>query len=150
MVDALRDGSVDHSDVSRRIGDELLEAIDAPPPEPSRLRAKVLATAPGQRLRTFVLDRRDPRKLGEVHRWMYDHLDLVALLRRQGFADAAPTTHDVSRIRGWQRYRRTPRPTAHGPASPIPCSSRRRWDDGRRHGAWHSGSPGAPDHPPRL
>jgi SAM-dependent methyltransferase len=105
MLDALREGTVDARDVSERVGDELLQAVSAPPAgDGSRLRTTVLATGPGRRLRTFLLARRDPRRLGEVHRWMYDRVDLVALLRRQGFSDAAPTTHDVSQIPGWERY----------------------------------------------
>ncbi|HEX6389721.1 MAG TPA: methyltransferase domain-containing protein [Solirubrobacteraceae bacterium] len=126
MVRALREGAVDPQDVRERIGDELLDAVDAldaaPAPAPgavaSGLRAKVLATGPGQRLRTFLLDRADPRKLGEVHRWMYDRVDLVALLRSHGFADAAPTTHAVSRISHWERYRLDSTPDGARPRKP--------------------------------
>lgn len=119
MLGALRDGSVDRRDVGERIGDELIEAVDAPHGgSSSGLRAKVLATRAGQRLRTFLLARHDPRKLGEVHRWMYDRVDLIALLRAHGFADAAITTHDVSRIPGWERYRLDSTPDGSKPRKP--------------------------------
>lgn len=122
MLRALREGTVDPQDVSERIGDELLEAIDATPDgdgsSSSGLRASVLSTRAGRRLRAFLLDRRDPRRLGEVHRWMYDRVDLVALLRRHGFSDAARTTFDVSRIPGWERYRLDSTPDGSRPRKP--------------------------------
>ena len=120
MLGALRDGSVDRQDVSGRIGDELIEAVDAPSQggASSGLRAKVLETRVGQRLRTFLIERHDPRKLGEVHRWMYDRVDLIALLRAHGFADAAITTHDVSRIPGWAGYRLDSTPDGARPRKP--------------------------------
>lgn len=120
MLRALRDGTVDPQDVSERIGDELLDAVNAPAPAGAAagLRARVLATRPGQRLRTYLLERNDPRKLGEVHRWMYDRVDLVGLLRAHGFSDAAPTTHDVSRIPAWERYRLDSTPDGTRPRKP--------------------------------
>lgn len=120
MLRALRDGSVEPQDVRQRIGDELIDALAAEASDgaPTGLRARVLATPAGRRLRTFLLDRRDPRKLGEVHRWMYDRVDLIALLRAHGFADAAVTTHDVSRIPGWERYRLDSSPDGARPRKP--------------------------------
>ena len=121
MLDALRERSVDPQDVRERIGDELLDALgEAAPAEqsPSGLRGKVLATRAGARLREHLLQRRDPRKLGEVHRWMYDRIDLVDLLRRHGFSDAARTTHEVSRIPGWEGYRLDSTPDGSRPRKP--------------------------------
>jgi hypothetical protein len=120
MLGALRDGSVDRQDVGERIGHELIEAVDRASQggSASGLRAKVLATRAGQRLRTFLLERHDPRKLGEVHRWMYDRVDLIALLHAHGFGDAAITTHDVSRIPGWTRYRLDSTPDGSKPRKP--------------------------------
>lgn len=121
MLDALRRGRVDPQDVRERIGDELLNALgDAAAVEQpaSGLRHRVLTTRAGARLREQLLARRDPRKLGEVHRWMYDRVDLVDLLRRHGFSDAAPTTHDVSRIPGWDGYRLDSTPDGTRPRKP--------------------------------
>jgi SAM-dependent methyltransferase len=44
------------------------------------------------------------RKLGEVHRWMYDELSLGDLMREVGFVDVARMQYDTSRIPEWHRF----------------------------------------------
>jgi len=47
---------------------------------------------------------RDPRKSGEVHRWMYDRVSLVLLLEEVGFSQCEVMTFDQSSIPNWDKY----------------------------------------------
>lgn len=46
----------------------------------------------------------DPRKNGEVHRWMYDRLSLRLLVEEVGFECATVKTFDQSEIPFWGKY----------------------------------------------
>lgn len=45
-----------------------------------------------------------PRKIGELHRWMYDKYTLQALLKDIGFVDVREHRYYSSRIDGWQQF----------------------------------------------
>lgn len=47
---------------------------------------------------------KDPRKSGEVHRWMYDRVSLVQLLELVGFSRCVVMTFDQSSIPNWDKY----------------------------------------------
>ncbi|MFQ5922922.1 MAG: methyltransferase domain-containing protein [Anaerolineales bacterium] len=47
----------------------------------------------------------DPRKMGEVHRWMYDRVSLARLLEAWDFVDFQVLQHDRSAIPHWREYR---------------------------------------------
>ena len=49
-------------------------------------------------------DGQDPRRSGEVHRWMYDRLSLTRLLVEVGFKDCAVKCFDESSIPDWDKY----------------------------------------------
>ncbi len=49
-------------------------------------------------------DGRDPRRSGEVHRWMYDRLSLTRLLGEVGFEGCAVMQFDESAIPNWDKY----------------------------------------------
>jgi SAM-dependent methyltransferase len=46
----------------------------------------------------------DARKRGETHQWMYDRVNLAALLIRTGFRDPVVQTHTRSLIPDWDAY----------------------------------------------
>lgn len=117
MVEALRGHTVDPEDVRERIGDELLDALEPASPR-AGWRARVARTAPGARLAGWLQSRVDPRRIGEVHRWMYDRFDLADLLGRHGFTDIEVMTHDRSRIPGWDVYRLDSTPGGEAPRKP--------------------------------
>lgn len=54
-------------------------------------------------LRYFAA-RRDPRRSGEVHRWMYDDASLGRLLSAAGFRDLRRVRPEESRIPDWTAY----------------------------------------------
>lgn len=60
----------------------------------------------GQRpLRRFIENALlgDARKRGETHQWMYDRVNLAALLSRLGLRDVRLRSHDSSAIRDWDK-----------------------------------------------
>lgn len=115
MIAAIRRGAVDPDDVIARTGDEMREVAEqarrgAPAPRGFGPRA----------LYGRVVERRDPRKTGEAHRWMYDRADLRMLLESLGFGDVRAVAHDESRIPDWDRYHLDT--SAHGPGPRKPES----------------------------
>jgi hypothetical protein len=48
--------------------------------------------------------RKDPRKSGELHRWVYDRFGLKFHMGKSGFVEIAQTSHDTSRIPYWSSY----------------------------------------------
>lgn len=46
----------------------------------------------------------DPRKHGELHRWMYDSYSLGELLRQIGFKDVIEQKFNISKIHTWDRH----------------------------------------------
>jgi len=48
--------------------------------------------------------RGDPRKTGEVHRWIYDRYGLKIRMEIAGFEGIERTSHDISRIPDWSVY----------------------------------------------
>lgn len=53
-------------------------------------------------LRTWF--QKDPRKSGELHRWIYDRFGLKFHMGKRGFVEIGPTSHDASRIPHWPSY----------------------------------------------
>ena len=47
----------------------------------------------------------DARQRGETHQWLYDRVNLAALLRAAAFTDIAIMTFRTSSIPGWDRFR---------------------------------------------
>lgn len=46
----------------------------------------------------------DPRKSGEVHRWMYDRISLIRMLEEVGFERCEVLSYDRSSIPDWDKY----------------------------------------------
>lgn len=46
----------------------------------------------------------DARRRGETHQWMYDRVNLAALLERTGFAEIAVCDHSTSSVPDWSSY----------------------------------------------
>jgi SAM-dependent methyltransferase len=89
-------------------GNELLAAAsnpNAPPPAPSRYERMLdrierwLPKSWGYLVSEMLF-----RRLGEVHRWMYDELSLSDVLRELGFVDIARMTYNTSGVPEWNRY----------------------------------------------
>jgi predicted SAM-dependent methyltransferase len=51
-----------------------------------------------------LLRPKDPAKIGELHRWMYDEISLGQLFVQAGFKDVQRTSHLRSRIPEWTSY----------------------------------------------
>jgi predicted SAM-dependent methyltransferase len=51
-----------------------------------------------------IIKTTDPRKTGEVHRWMYDKYSLGRLLRSFGFKNITALEFNMSRIPDWNLY----------------------------------------------
>jgi SAM-dependent methyltransferase len=47
----------------------------------------------------------DARGRGETHQWLYDRINLAALLRSAGFVDSTIMAFSTSAIPGWERFR---------------------------------------------
>ena len=56
------------------------------------------------KLKLTTGDGQDPRRSGEVHRWMYDRLSLTQQLEEVGFEDCAVKSFDESAIPDWGKY----------------------------------------------
>lgn len=69
---------------------------------PARLREALIKRLLGQEYDLLELGRY--RACGEVHRWMYDRVSLMDLLRRCGFTGIKTTSQVASAIPEWQRY----------------------------------------------
>lgn len=46
----------------------------------------------------------DARRRGETHQWMYDRINLPALLKRLGYGQVSVMTYTTSHIADWSRY----------------------------------------------
>ena len=55
-------------------------------------------------LKTTVIPNKDPRKTGEVHRWMYDRFSMGRLFRDNGFKMVTITEFNKSLIPDWNIY----------------------------------------------
>lgn len=55
-------------------------------------------------LRSIISPNKDPRKTGEVHKWMYDSFSLSRLLGAHGFKNIKVTDFDKSLIKNWDLY----------------------------------------------
>jgi predicted SAM-dependent methyltransferase len=83
-------------------GGELLKTMSKQPQPLPPVRAAILS-----RLKPWVAARltpRDPGKLGELHRWMYDDYALTRLLRDAGFKQVRRTTYDKSALPAWTMF----------------------------------------------
>jgi SAM-dependent methyltransferase len=56
----------------------------------------------GRRLENLLLG--DARRRGETHQWMYDRINLAALLTRLGFRNPRLRSYDTSSIPNWSDY----------------------------------------------
>lgn len=118
MLEALRDGRVDPEYVRARVGEDIASLVvpSARMSDPIR--------RPFQELRRAIqharASRQNPRKTGEVHRWMYDRVSLRLLLEGAGYEDMVIRTFHDSAIPLWERYRLDA--DTSGQAARIPAS----------------------------
>jgi len=70
------------------------------------VRREAAAARPLEGLRRHVYTRifGDARRRGETHQWLYDRLNLGALLLEAGYRDIRVERFDTSRIEGWDTY----------------------------------------------
>ena len=69
-----------------------------------RREAAAARSLKGLRRRVYTLVFGDARRRGETHQWLYDRLNLGALLLEAGYRDIRVERFDTSRIEGWQEY----------------------------------------------
>lgn len=115
MLEALCRGRVDRDDVRATVGEELASLGEsslgrAPSVNGSgRASLQVWFRQSWRDLRRTIQHaraaRQDPRKTGEVHRWMYDRVSLRLLLDGAGYEDMVIRTFHDSAIPLWERYR---------------------------------------------
>lgn len=104
MLKALKRGDVDWEYIALRAGDEF---YDWYPWNKQKLgavqpKAPLFKRAFG-RLKSLFRSR-DPRKIGEVHQWMYDSVSLGYLLKGCGFVDINKVDWNVSEIENWEKF----------------------------------------------
>ena len=80
------------------------DAKDAPMELEADFGAKMARRWAKWKLKLTTGDGQDPRRSGEVHRWMYDRLSLTQLLEEVGFGDCAVKCFDESAIPDWDKY----------------------------------------------
>ena len=111
-------GDVDESQARERFGDACRgtkgepvtlessrsDAKDAPMELEADFGAKMARRWAKWKLKLTTGDGQDPRRSGEVHRWMYDRLSLTQLLEEVGFEDCAVKCFDESAIPDWDKY----------------------------------------------
>jgi SAM-dependent methyltransferase len=69
-----------------------------------RREAAAARSLTGLRRRLYTLVFGDARRRGETHQWLYDRVNLGALLLEAGYRDIAVEAFDSSRIGGWSGY----------------------------------------------
>ena len=104
MLKALKKGDVDWEYVASRAGDEFYDWYPWN-------KGKAGAVGPRTPLFERAFNRlkslfrsRNPRKIGELHQWMYDELSLGGILKQTGFENIKRTEWNASRILGWGKF----------------------------------------------
>lgn len=130
MLEALRSGRVDQEYVRARVGEELASLCEPLPCSfqnvsssvSARFYARLRQSLQGLRrtLQHMRASHQDPRKTGEVHRWMYDRVSLRLLLQEAGYEGFSIRTFQESEIPSWERYQLDA--DASGQAARIPGS----------------------------
>ncbi|HCI05301.1 TPA: methyltransferase [Patescibacteria group bacterium] len=104
MLKALRAGDVDWEYILSRAGDEFYDFYPW-----NKVQAKALKTRLSLWQRLFnrlksVFRSKDPKKIGELHRWMYDEVSLTHMLENCGFVEIFRMDWNESRIAGFEKY----------------------------------------------
>lgn len=89
-------GDFDKAYVRERVG-AIADSAPTDTIPPSFLRRIV------RRIRRSVHSR-NPRKIGELHKWMYDCFSLAEALRKAGFLNPQKTSFNTSAIPHWEHY----------------------------------------------
>ena len=114
----LNRGDVDEAQARERFGDAYRgpkgepvtlessrsDAKDAPMELEADFGAKMARRWAKWKLKLTTGDGQDPRRSGEVHRWMHDRLSLTRLLEGVGFEGCAVKRFDESAIPNWDKY----------------------------------------------
>ena len=114
----LNSGDYDKDQAAARFGDAYLgsegkavtlrgsrtDALNAPVELESGFCAQMARRWAKWKLRWVTRGGRDPRKSGEIHRWMYDRISLPQLLESVGFGRCTVKTYDNSSIPNWDKY----------------------------------------------
>ena len=114
MLQAVRAREVDADDVVARCGDELADAAAGSAPRP-RLGPRTAASALVGRILPAL---RSPARTGELHRWMYDRVELAQLLREAGFSSPRVVDHEESAVPDWELFRLDSSERGPGPRKP--------------------------------
>ena len=69
-----------------------------------RREAAAAQSLEGLRRRIYTRVFGDARQRGETHQWLYDRVNLGALLLEAGYRDITVERFDSSRIGGWSDY----------------------------------------------
>ncbi len=105
MLEVLQNGDVDIEYIKKRNGDQFRgfysTSAQEDAPHPTVLGLLKNKLRPIKR-RVFGED--DPKKQGELHRWMYDTYSLKSVLKEYGFKDVHEEKFNTSRVDAWDRY----------------------------------------------
>lgn len=85
-----------------RVGDIALSGDENPAKTDTELIKKMKAIK--KILRSIIIPDKDPRKTGEVHKWMYDSFSLNRLFSTHGFKNIKITDFNKSLIKNWSSY----------------------------------------------
>jgi predicted SAM-dependent methyltransferase len=94
MINFIKEGLVDKDYVVKRSGDEMQFLFDN----------KTQESFFKKILRKFYNIIKNSEQKGEIHKWMYDKLDLKILLSEAGFKNFEIMKFNTSKIKEWNRY----------------------------------------------
>ena len=92
MLDILQSGNIDLEYVKYTCGDQLYRGHQVYNFLKNRIPKGELAS------------KKDPKKSGEIHKWMYDRVSLKILMKECGFVDFSLKSFDKSEIKYWGKY----------------------------------------------
>lgn len=103
MRETINSKNFDKEYAYRRVGDIALSGADNNPRSDTEFTMKLKKIK--RFLKSVINPDKDPRKTGEVHKWMYDSFSLSRLLSARGFKNIKITDFDKSLIKNWDLYK---------------------------------------------
>ena len=115
MGETIDSGNYDPEYVKERSGDSFikhyknqelsdLEKWNRMQNQPLYERVRIFLSVLRRRLEGKLGIKKDPRKTGEAHKWMYDRFSLKSAIELAGFIDYRVTSYNRSLIPDWEKY----------------------------------------------
>jgi len=118
MIEALSKSLVDKEYMIQRIGTDLLPLYGSYREQKTIKKIHLIDIKSVIRNFFIHLFQKNPKKSGEVHKWLYDRLDLKLLIEGVGFKNFIIVNYKTSRIPNWELYNFDKAPDYEGPRKP--------------------------------